>query len=256
MNKNLSILLIVCGIIFSGCGLFNGHREINYNSRAVKSLIVKAVNGDRTSNDMLSGLIDYRLPLNANYNQLSVDSLFTKNGRLIYFALITFPNPLYNRFAVFDGNLRAYLIDKSLNGYVGYKIDSTDNKRYIELDEHFDSKDILNIRRISLYQVFDTTAGLVFRNFSELKTPDNDYFQNLSEITEYRIKTIVGSSSGSAIFNKSDVFNWDTNTKKFVSFDSLFDNFVYKYIENFKNNPVKPELKDDKSAMNPAEAGR
>lgn len=250
MKKNLLIFLITCGIIFSGCDILNNRSDIKYNSQSIKNLIVKAIKGDKRSNDLLSGLIDSQLPLTAKYNQLTVDSLNTNNGRLIYFALLTFPNPLYNRFAVYNKNLRAYLIDKSLNGYVEYKIDSTNNKKLIELDENFDSKDVLNIRRLSLYQIFDTTANLVFRNFTELKTPDNDFFQNISEISEYRIKTVIGSSSNSAIFNKSDIFNWDTNSRKYVSFDSLFDKFVFNFIDDFKNNPVRPEITVNKSAMN------
>ncbi len=253
MKKFLLTVLISAGILIFGCSLLKKHPgEGSYNSFSIKALIIKAVNGDQNSNRLLSNLIDPRLPVSKNYNRLTVDSLVTKNGKQIYFALLTFPNPVYNRFAVYDRDLRAYLIDNSLNGYVDYKIDSTINKKLIELDEDFTSKDVLNIRRLSLYQIFDTTANLVFRNFTELKTPDNDFFQNISEITDYRIKSVISSASNSEIFNKSDIFNWDTNKKEYVSFDSLFEKFALNYIMNFNYKPLNPEIIDYKSALTSA----
>ena len=249
MKRKILIILFSAGLLFAGCNLFNGGPTGQYNSGSIDKLIVKAINGNQECNNALSGLIDMRLPLLTDYNKLIVDSLQTRSGKIIYFSLLTFPNPLYNRFAIYDGNLRAYLIDKSLNGYVNYKIDSTGDRVFIELDESFISKDILNIQRTSLYEIFDTTANLVFRNFTDLRTPDNDYFQSISEISRYRIKTSIGSSSQSEIFNKSDTFNWDTNNKEYVSLDSLFDKFVINLIDNFNISPAKPEITNYRSAM-------
>ncbi len=250
--KNIFLtVLISFGIILPGCNIFNKHDggKTRFNSGSIKTLVIKATGGDKNSNTLLSNLVDLRLPVLKNYNRLTVDSLITKKGNKVYFVLVTYPNPVYNRFAIYNTNLRAYLIDKSLNGYVDYKIDSTMNKKLIELDENFTSKDVLNLKRLSLYQIFDTTANLVFRNFTELKSPDNDFFQNISELTDYQIKSVIGSSTDSDIFNKSDVFNWDTHKKEYVSFDSLFDKFILNYVSNFNYKTVKPEITDYNSAM-------
>lgn len=249
MKKNFILIIILSGIIISGCNFLKKEKKYVYYSGTIKNLIIKAAAGDKESNRALSDLIDLRFPLATDYNTLKVDSIRTGTGKLIYLALLTFPNPLYNRFAVYDSTLRAYLIDKSLNGYVDYKTDSAAGKVYIELDESFVSKDSLRLQRTSLYRVFDTTANLVFRNFTGLKTPDNDFFQNISTISEYKITTSIGSYSSSAIFNKSDSFNWDTNKDKYVSLDSLFDKFVINYIDNYNISPAKPEITDYKSAM-------
>ncbi len=250
--KNIFITIFSTAVILaSGCGLFNNNKEASMpaNSGDIKTMVLKAINGDKTSNNLLSNLIDLQLPVLNDYNKITVDSARTFGGKKFYFIVLTFPNPVYNRFAIYDTTLRAYLIDKSLNGNVSFGTEELNNKRLFELTENFISKDVLELQRISLYQIFDTTANLVFRTYAKLKTPTNVFTQTLSEISEDRIKTLLGSSKKSIIQNKADVFVYNPAQKKYVSQDSVFDNFVKAQVIGFKYKTELPAITDEKSAL-------
>ena len=250
--KNIFITIFSTAVILaSGCGLFNNNKEASMpaNSGDIKTMVLKAVNGDKTSNNLLSNLIDLQLPVLNDYNKITVDSARTFGGKKFYFIVLTFPNPVYNRFAIYDTTLRAYLIDKSLNGNVSFGTEELNNKRLFELTENFISKDVLKLQRISLYQIFDTTANLVFRTYTKLRTPTNVFTQTLSEISEDRIKTLLGSSKKSIIQNKADVFLFNPAQKKYVSQDSVFDNFVKAQVIGFKYKTELPAITDEKSAL-------
>lgn len=238
-------------LIFAGCNLFNGGKNSpkEVNSYGLTKLVLNALSGDSISNEILSGLIDLKIPVNKSFNNIQIDSIRTNSGKRFYAVLIEYPNPLYNRFAVYDLILKSYIIDKSLNGNLSISIDSLTGYKTLTITENFISKDILSLQRVSLYIVNDTSVNLAFRSFSKLTTPDNIFTQTISGISDGRIKTDLNSSKPSAIQNKADVFLFDYNQKKFISTNNVFDNFVKQQVNNLKHEVEKPEIIDMKSAM-------
>ncbi len=250
--KKISLFIIITTSYFylSGCNLFNEKRNdvLNFHAAALKALVIKAIGGNKTSDAELSNLIDLKIPVNTNYNSLQADSITTKDGKKYFYILLSYPNPFYNRFAIYDSSLKAYLIDKSLNGYLTLQSSDMNNNTIVWLREDFLSKDILSLQRTSLYLLTDTSAGLVFRSFTKLTTPKNEYTQTLTMLDSTRITTDLSSRKYSALKNKSDVFTFNSAKGRYISTKSILDNFVKKEVTNFKHEVEKPEITNSKSA--------
>ena len=245
MNQKKILAAAIIALSVSGCALFNrSNINIpNYNSQLIKELILKAVNGDTSANYLLGNLVNLNLPLMNNYNTLSVDSM-TAGGKKYYLALISFPNPAYNRFAVYDSVLNLYLVDKSLNGYITDTVITINRKKFIKVSEDYLTKDILILNRLSLYQVNDTSAGLIFRTFTKLIEPKAEYDQIITGFSDDRIVTSLSNKINSPISGKSDVFIYNYSKLKYISPNNIFDKFVEAQINGFKHKVEKPEIKD------------
>jgi hypothetical protein len=214
----------------------------------LREIVIKAINGDRIYNDSLSGLIDYSLPLKTNFNNLKIERIITPLNKTFFAVLMEYPNPTYNRFAVYDSSLHLILIDKSLNGKIGLKTLSLNEKQYIEIDESFLTKDILEIDRVSLYRA-DSIITLRFRTFTKFTTPQNEYYQIITEISPDRIKTNLASVKRSSISNKSEIFTYNDNQKKNLIQNNIFINFVKEQVSHFKRTLEKPEITDENSLL-------
>jgi hypothetical protein len=214
----------------------------------LREIVIKAINGDRIYNDSLSGLIDYSLPLKSNFNDLKIERIITPLNKTFWAVLIEYPNPVYNRFAVYDSALHLILIDKSLSGKIGLKTLSLNNKQFIEIDESFLTKDILEIARVSLYSA-DSTITLGFRTFTKFTTPRNEYYQIIIEISPDRIKTNLTSTRRSFISNKSEIFTYNDNQKNNTRQKNIFINFIKEQISHFKRPLEKPEITDENSIL-------
>ena len=245
MKQKIVFTITIIGLLFSGCRLLNKPklRTTNYYSGSIYKLILKAVNGDTISNKMLGDFADLSLPVMNNYNSLTVDSMINGNNKF-FLALISFPNPIYNRFAVYDSALNLYLKDKSLNGYIRDTVIEINGKRYIKLSESFLTQDILTLNRVSFYLVNDTSARLIFRTFTKLIEPKAEYDQKITGFSDDRIITDLSSNADSPISNKSDVFAYNYSKMKYLSPNNIFDNFVKEQIDNFKHKVEHPEIKD------------
>ena len=139
-------------------------------------------------------------------------------------------------------------MDKSLNGEIGLKTFKLNKAQFIEIDESFLSKDILKINRISLYRA-DSTVTFEFRAFSKFTTPTNEYYQTLIEISPDRIKTNLTSIKRSLISDKSEIFTFDNNKKKYLSQDNIFNNFIMKQAASYKRTVKQPEITDENSVL-------
>jgi len=249
----MKIILIIITVTFlslSGCKKQGREtNQIKYNSRNITELVKQATNGNSVSNRLLHQLIDLALPIHNRYNQLTVDSLVTQNGKIFYTVLLSFPNPLYNRFAIYNKRLELFLLDKSLNGYLSESMIKAGNYNYIEITERFLTKDILKLERVSLYRITGTSADLIFRAFTKLKEPGITFTQSINEITENRIKTILGSSKFSKLRNKGDIFEYDNSLKRYISKANVFYKYIVNRIKRFRRKLKKPELVNRNSAM-------
>jgi hypothetical protein len=243
------IIIVFFALFYSGCGkVVKENPPYLINENTLKEFAANAINGDRNYNDTLSGLIDYSLPINSDFNDLRIEKIHTPENRTLFTLLIEFPNPVYNRFAVYDSSLNLLLLDKSLNGRLSMKTLISNNLFFIETDESFISKDILQLDRISLYKA-DSTVSLQFRMFTRLKTPSAEYSQKISEISPDRIRTDLSGNKRSLISNKSEIFTFDNSLKKYVSKDQVFYNFIKDQISSVKRTAEKPEITDEKSLL-------
>ncbi len=243
------ITIAFLALSLAGCSLFeNKSSKEDISLKRLKAMTVSAVNGDKTDNGKLSNLVDLSLPVNTNYNSLSVDSL-TAGKKKYYLVILQYPNPLYNRFAVYDSTLKCYLIDKSLNGYFVASNMVIKNDDFIKIVENFNSRDVLNLNRLTLYKFSRTGVNIAFRSFIKLEKEGTEYDQVISEIAKDRIKTDITSTRRSVIDNKSDIFIYDSSLHKYISVNNLFDDFVIDQVNSFNHNDEQPEIKNYQSAM-------
>lgn len=249
MNKFSLYTFLLFSLIVTGCFKKSENKNLLLTKKILENTVIRAINGVKTANDSLSNLIDYSLPLNPYYNQLSIDSTLYNKNRVLFTLLITYNNPLYNRFAVFNTNLDAELIDKSLNGNIYREKLYINGNYFLKLTEDFLSKDIFNLTRISLYKVDTNSVNLVFRTFSRLKEKRRIYTQDITEITNDRIKTKLNSSVRSRLRNKSDVFPFSSLTKKYESNSNLFYNYIFNKISRARVKLKLPLITDKKSAL-------
>jgi hypothetical protein len=246
----LKLIIIAFLTIFTvGCNnTVKEHSKPLLNENKLKEFVAFAINGERNYNDTLSGLVDYSLPVNSNFNDLKIDRVRTPLNKTFFTILIEYPNPAYNRFAVYDSSLNLLLLDKSLNGILRMKTLSVNNLFLIEVDESFLSKDILGLNRVSLYKV-DSLVSLCFREYTSLTSSENQYYQNISEISTERIRTDLTSKKPSPISNKSEIFSFDNNLKKYISPNQIFFNFIKDKVNSIKRTSDRPEITDEKSIL-------
>lgn len=230
-----SILFIVILFLLTGCSTNQKPGEENLNGNTLKKLVSKAIDGIYSANLQLSNLIDYSLPIVSNYNSFNVDSLKLSN-KTFYYVLLEYPDPRYNRFAVYDSSFFPQLIDKSLNGNIDLEKIKAGNKNFIKVDEAYLSKDTLLLNRLSLYSVDTSGVYLAFRTHTKFSKPNIVYSQDVTEISDSLIKTNI------SISNKEDIFVFDSSAKKYISTQNIFDDFINNEIENFDYEPVKQQL--------------
>jgi len=238
--KNLTLFLVFVFIL--GCGRKeNTVTAKKINSAAIKNLVTHAIDSNTVANSKLANLIDYSIPVMKNYNSVIVDSLIA-DYKTYFYVLLENPNPLYNKFAVYDSLLIPLFIDKSLNGNIYLEKINAGNKEFIKIDEAYLSKDTLLLNRLSLYSIDSSGVSLVFRNHTKFAKPEIEYFQDVVEISDTLIKTRISSSGKSSLNNKEDNFIYNLSTKKYSSTQNLFDEFIKKEIESFNYKPTKEEL--------------
>ncbi|HKI79396.1 MAG TPA: hypothetical protein VKA26_12705 [Ignavibacteriaceae bacterium] len=234
-------------LVLAGCSNNQVNQNIDVNGQTLKKLINIATKGDVKANISLGNLINLNLPENSNYNTLKIDSLTTEIGGLYYTVLLEYPNPIYNRFAIYDTSLNLLLNDKSLNGYLTQEKLNTNGHLFIKITEDFTSKDIIKLDRLSLYSIGDTTANLVFRSFIKMEINNKKFTQQIEEVSDDRIKSSTKSNRFSSIRNKSDIFSFNKTSNKFTSNNNIFDNYVMQTVYRVKDNNQSPQITDMKS---------
>jgi hypothetical protein len=242
----LSVLVI---LLFYGCSKNNKTERKNADGRLIESLVINSIKGNSTDNASLNNLIDFRLPLNNNYDNLSVDSLKDNSGKTFYTVLLEYSNPAYNRFAVYDSSLNNYLIDKSLNGRISLQCNIEEGMTLLKIMEDFLSKDIFNLNRISFYLVNDTSVNLVFRTFTNLKYNKYIYSQQIDIISRDKIQTTISSNIDPLMNSIPDEFILNKKLDKYESSKDLFDKYVMNKINDFKVSLNNPAITDQKSLL-------
>lgn len=215
------------------------------------SPVVENVMAGKDTSSKLVVLRDSEIPPAGNPNLIKTDSI-TVFGRKYYSVLAEYPDPVYNRFAILDTAYNVLLADKSLNGYLSESLFETADINFIKVEENFISKEVLNLKRLSFYEVDDKgKASLVFRTFTELKEPDALFKQDLVQVGPEEIHTKMYSTGKgtSKLTEMQDTFRFDTGIRKYMSKEYTFDSFVFSEVRNYKSQSTKPEIESRDSYL-------
>ncbi|NWG29598.1 MAG: hypothetical protein HXY48_13855 [Ignavibacteriaceae bacterium] len=237
MNKLLFYVIIVITFALSACGTGND----KLNSARLRELISQALNKNHDANVELKGLIDAELINRKDFNSIRIDSGYI-NRKYCYSVLLEHFDPSLNRFAIYDDQLRLYLIDKSLNGNLSVEWIEKENRNFIFLQERFLTKDVLSMDRLSIYEVYDTTAGLVYRSISRLVKENIIYSQTIESISPDFIITKISGITDPKTIAETDTFYFFKTDMKYLSTKDLFSNFVKKEVEDFRWITIKPQI--------------
>jgi hypothetical protein len=240
--KRFYFAILVSILILVGCyQVKKAELPLELSGHALQSLVLSAANGDKKANDTLSSLIDIQMPENNLYNSIKVDSFYLDSIK--YFSVVLeYPNPIYNRFSIYDRELNCILIDKSLNGKLSSEVIDVQDLRLLKIVERFIAKDTLDLVRLTLYKKVNDSINLVYRGFTELKTPKNQFNQTIYSISQDTIRTRLLVPKKFKLNNNDDLFVFDHSINLFRSNESLFDSLVYKEIAKFDSIPRKQRI--------------
>jgi hypothetical protein len=238
--KTLPLFLTAFIFIYSGCQI--PEKKISRteaNVSGLRQLVVLAANGSKIANDSLAGLIDQSTPGPA-FNELKVESLQVAPNKKLLTVLIEYPNSLFNRFAVYDHWMNPLLIDKSLNGWLSIEQLTVDSVQFIKLMEAFNSKEILEFERLSLYKFEDDSVYLALRIFTKFEEPKSINTQKIQKFNRDTILTQINTPGFRR--NISDAFYYSDETKSYRSQNDLFKQFILNQIKNFTQPVQSPQI--------------
>ncbi len=240
MQKIIFTILTLAGLFLTSCS--SGNEQIDKS--VLEKLVTEAISGNPDANLKLQGLISQKHIGKKDYNQLFIDEL--KSGSDTYFSIILeYADPKFNLFAIYDDQLNLYLVDKSLNGYLNSKWIDNGSKKFLFLQEQFLTKDVLSVERLSIYEIADKSAWLVYREPSRFVKDNNLAYQRVETINDDYILTKL-TGTGSILGEiKVDTFYFNSSSKKYVSKRNLFGNYVDQEINNFIWISTKPQLTED-----------
>lgn len=255
ITKSLKFLFtIILLLIYSSCQFIKNENINKLTKEKLEELIYSAASGNKTSNDSLQNLFDLNLPIPTEINDLNIDSLSVE-GKKFYSVLIEFPNPIYNRFAIYDSSYKLYILDKSLNGYLSLKKSNQNDFPYFLIKENFKTQNIIQLERKSIYLIEKDSAHLAFRNFTSYDDGKIILTQKINDIQSDYIETNINAKNYVSKKNK-DLFFFDKQLNKYISnsnnenvvsiqtsyFDSLVINLVKSKVLKTKNSLIYNEV--------------
>lgn len=222
-------------------------KPFEFNGQSFYTLVINSINDDENSKNILSGLFTFDADLKS-YNKIEIDSLEINNANY-YTLLLENQNPVYNLFALVDKDLNLILKDESLNGYLNLNFKKSGSRRFAVITEEFNSKDIIQLNRISYYSLEQYSSELVFRQFTKIKTSNKEVEQVLFGISDTAIVTSILYPALKNSKTSKDVFRFDVGTNKYVSNKNLFDSLVYKEVRSIKVRYKNPQITDAESIL-------
>ena len=237
MNKLILSASAILALVFSACS----PNDENLNSAKLRELVLQAIDRNQEASVELKGLVDAELISRKDFNNIRIDSGLV-NNKYYYSVLLEYFDPLLNRFAIYDDQLRLYLIDKSLNGNLSAQWTEKENRNFVFVQERFLTKDVLNIDRLSIYEVYDSTAGLVYRSISRLVKDKNISTQTIENISTDFIVTKISVRTNSNVINQTDTFYFDSDSRKYLSSKNLYNDYVKQEIDDFRWITTKPQI--------------
>ncbi len=217
------------------------------NGQTIYTLIKNNLNADANSKKILEGLFTFQTELKT-YNKIDIDSIEINNANY-YTLLLENQNPIYNLFAIVDKDLNLILKDESLNGYLNLNFKKSGSRRFAVITEDFNSKDIVQLNRISYYSLEQYSSELVFRQFTKIKTPNKEAEQVVSVISDTAVVTSIFYPASKTSKTSKDVFSFDDANNKYISNKNLFDSLVYKEIRSLNFQTNNPQITDAESIL-------
>ncbi|MCC6549683.1 MAG: hypothetical protein IT279_06395 [Ignavibacteriaceae bacterium] len=247
LTNGLTALVIMITAFTAGCSSESDVKP--FTGRDLIQLVESAAAGNEAVNERLGKLFDYSLPLNATWNIFYLDSLTAKNRLKFYYLLLESPNPVYNRFAVYDtlGNL--YLLDKSLNGNLSVFNGQLDSIPYFRVTESFRTKDTLILRRLNIYTYHYDTYALAFRSFTFYKENTVEREQYIESISLQTIKTKFRTEPKSDFSFEGEIFTYDKSAQAYQGKYRYFDSMVVRRINSFRGKVSERQIFDKNTAL-------
>jgi len=238
-------LLFLTFIVITACKEKEEEKPFVFNGESFLTLVQNSINGDANSRTILEGLFTFDTELKT-YNKILVDSIEINDANY-YTLLLENQNPVYNLFAIVDKDLNLILKDESLNGYLKLNFKKSGSRRFAVITEDFNSKDVIQINRVSYYSLEQYSSDLVFRQFTKLKTPTKEAEQAISVISDTAIITSIFYPASKTSKTTKDIFSYDVAHDKYMSGKNLFDSLVYKEIRSLKIQTKNPQITDSQS---------
>jgi len=243
--KNISALLLL--FLAISCKEEVKETPLVINGQSIYTLIKNSLSGDENSKKIIDGLFTFDVELKT-YNKIDIDSIEINNINY-YTLLLENQNPIYNLFAIVDKDLNLILKDESLNGYLNLNFKKSGSRRFAVITEDFNSKDIIQLNRISYYSLEQYSSELVFRQFTKIKTPTKEAEQVVSVISDTAIVTSIFYPASKTSKTSKDVFSFDVAIDKYVSDKNLFDSLVYKEVRGLNIQTNNPQITDAESIL-------
>lgn len=217
------------------------------NGQTIYTLIINSLSDDENSKKIIEGLFTFDAELET-YNKIDIDSIEINN--LDYYTLLLEnQNPVYNLFAIVDKDLNLILKDESLNGYLKLNFRKSGSRRFAVITEDFNSKDVIELNRISYYSLEQYTSELVYRQFTKIKTSTKEAEQVISVISDTAIVTSIFYPASKNSKTSKDVFSFDVASNKYVSDKNLFDSIIYKEVRSINIQSKNPQITDAESIL-------
>lgn len=248
MKSFVLVFLISIGFLFfTSCGK-SGRSEV-FSGTELKNLVISSMEGSRENNELIGKLFDFSIPLMKEYNTLVIDSIIVPPAVRYYYVLIEFPNPLYNRFAVYDSSGAMRLMDKSLNGYLKALKYGDQKNTLLTITERFTSKDIIKLERINFYYFSKDTVSLALKTFTAYNDSINDYRQSFMGFSNGRLSAILSSNTKKPLQPAEFSYVLDSVKCRFLTQVTFFDDSLQSMILSKKGNFSKMQMVDKKSAL-------
>ncbi|HOJ17394.1 MAG TPA: hypothetical protein PLT92_02390 [Ignavibacteriaceae bacterium] len=243
--KLLPVIFLVI-IFFVGCETVEKEK---YTGDRLMELFNSAARGDSTGVSFTVNVFDKKLPPPGKWNLIKVDSLVINTSAAFFAVLLEYPNPVYNRFCVYDSLFNLLLVDKSLNGYLSVKPIENPAVKGFEVTEMFDSKDSIKLKRTNLYILRGNVFELSFRKFTEMRLNRNYLSQTINVLTEKVISTRILSSRNIQLRFYEDTFLYDSEQKSYLSGEDILAKKIYEFIFNYRVDSSKQYIRDELTAL-------
>jgi len=248
MQKQLAVYFLAFVIIsLTSCKEKVEEIPFVFNGQSFYNLVNNSLNGDENSKKIIDGLYTFNAELKT-FNKIEVDSIEINNDNY-YTLILENQNPVYNLFAIVDKDLNLILKDESLNGYINLNFKKSGSRRFAVITEDFNSKDVIQLRRISYYSLEQYSSELVFRQFTKIKTPTKEAEQVVSVISDTAIVTNIFYPASKSSKTSKDIFSFDIVKNKYVSTKNLFDSLVYKEVRSLNLKYKNPQITDGESIV-------
>ena len=248
MGKNIiKYILTFTLLVIVSCKDKIEEKPFVFNGQNFHTLVINSINGDENSKKILEGLFPFEAPLKT-FNKIDIDSIEINNENY-YTLILENQNPVYNLFAIVDKDFNLILKDESLNGYINLNFKKSGSRRFAVITEDFNSKDVIQLRRISYYSLEQYTSTLVFRQYTKFKSPSKEVEQVVSIISDTAIITNINYPSAKSSKTYKDTFSFDIANNKYVSNENLFDSIVYKEVRSVNVKYKNPQITDGESIL-------